>query len=589
MSQASGERGTTFELPPSGTRAESINLTRVIGGFGGLFAVTLGIASVIASKYGRGLFGADWGYLFAVLGIALLLFHAIRDTDTEVRRVYGGVAALLLILSVGVGVFPAKPEGSDVAVAGHLLLPWGAMLGFLSLLFLIPYARNETAEPYQSWAHITLLGTGGLLVLGSVLLGIVNPDQMAGPGAVLGLLGIGFLCGYFSVTDASTGIPYKVAVGLGVLGAVALAYAIGRTVFPTVLFDGPAALHSAGRSLDKWAVFGRVLLIALGLSSLLTLRSKTLSLPIKAGIVVVGLTFAGVFLVGSFKALVTTVPQPYLVPGGLILGVLGTMFLAVSLALVSDAQVVVLTRRELASYFYSPIAYVVLFGNAVVSGVSYLYFLSLLFSGDIDRGPIPEPIVQRFWALTMGAAFTTPVLVAAITMRSFSEEKRSGTYEVLLTAPVNEWSVVIGKFLAALAFFMLCWLPAAVYLIALRYIGGVPFDYRPLISYYLAMLACGVSFVGFGLFVSSLTKNQIVAAVITFAGLFAMLLTALRDTFDYAFGPTLRTVIGKFDYFGLWGAALSGQLPLPEVVVQLSLGVFWLFLTVKVLDARKWN
>jgi ABC-type transport system involved in multi-copper enzyme maturation permease subunit len=145
----------------------------------------------------------------------------------------------------------------------------------------------------------------------------------------------------------------------------------------------------------------------------------------------------------------------------------------------------------------------------------------------------------------------------------------------------------MGKFLAALAFFMLCWVPAGVYMLALRYVGGVPFDYRPLLSYYLAMLACGVSFVGFGLFVSSLTRNQIVAAVLTFAGLFAMLLTAARNMFDV--GPTVKMLLGKFDFFSLWGSALEGQLPVSEVLVQVSLGVFWLFLTVKVLDARKWN
>jgi ABC-type transport system involved in multi-copper enzyme maturation permease subunit len=190
----------------------------------------------------------------------------------------------------------------------------------------------------------------------------------------------------------------------------------------------------------------------------------------------------------------------------------------------------------------------------------------------------------------MGAAFTVPVLAAAITMRSFAEEKKSGTLEVLLTAPVSDWAVVLSKFLAALTFFMLCSLPAAGFLVALRYAGGTPFDYRPLLSYYLAMLACGVSFVGLGIFVSSLTRNQIVAAVATFAGIFTMLLTVLRDLFASAIKEQgLRNVLGKFDYFTLWQQSLNGQLPIPEVCVQLSLGVFWLFLTIKVLEARRWG
>ena len=68
-----------------------------------------------------------------------------------------------------------------------------------------------------------------------------------------------------------------------------------------------------------------------------------------------------------------------------------------------------------------------------------------------------------------------------------------------------------------------------------------------------------------------------------------MLLTALRNRHDLAMGPNLRAVLGKLDYYSLWATSLSGQLPLPEVIVHLSIGAFWLFLTVKVLDARKWN
>jgi ABC-type transport system involved in multi-copper enzyme maturation permease subunit len=351
-------------------------------------------------------------------------------------------------------------------------------------------------------------------------------------------------------------------------------------------------------------VVGRVLLILLGLGGLLALWARRWPLLVRGGVAAVGVLFATVFVVGAFAAPVGKVPgayvlpgglqlaDAYLVPGGLLLGGLGAAFLAVGVGVVVDAPVVVLLRRELAAFFYSPIAYLVLFGNALIAGMSYLFFIGTLFGGDPDmqRGVVPEPIVARYWALGMGAAFTVPVLVAAITMRSFAEEKRSGTLEVLLTAPVSDWAVVLSKFLAALAFFMLCSLPAAGFLVALRYAGGTPFDYRPLLSYYLAMLACGVSFVGFGVFVSSLTRNQIVAAVITFAGIFAMLLTVLRDAFSFVIKETgFRNVLGKFDYFTLWQQALNGQLPVPEVCVQVSLGVFWLFLTIKVLEARRWG
>jgi ABC-2 type transport system permease protein len=583
-----------LEQAPSDTRTETPTVTRYLIGFGGLFLVTLGVASVIAFGYGRGIFGdlgAEAGYLCTAAGTALLLFHAFRDSDLEIRRAYGVLGAGLLLVAVGVGVFPAKPENSDVAVAGHLLLPWGGLTGLVALLFLVAFARHETEDPYRTWVRIALLGTGGLLVAACVVCGVAVPDLMAGPGAVLGVIGVAYLCGYFAVSDSSEELPYWAGVGLAAAGGFAVLFALFRTVAPDVLYAGPAVLRKPDQSLNGWAVFGRALLILLGLSGLLALWARRWPLLVRGAVAAAGIAFATLFVVASFYKGIHEPPAPYLVPGGLLLAGLGAMFLAVGVAVTVDAPVVVLLRRELAAFFYSPIAYVVLFGNALIAGVSYLFFIGTLFNGDpeFDRGPVPEPIVGRFWALTMGAAFSVPVLVAAITMRTFSEEKRTGTLEVLLTSPVNDWAVVLSKFLAALAFFMLCWLPAAGYLVALRFAGGTPFDYRPLLSYYLAMLACGVSFVGFGVFVSSLTKNQIVAAVITFAGVFAMLLTALRDAFPAdVLSRGLKDALGKLDYFSLWNQALNGQLPVSEVCVQVSLGVFWLFLTVKVLEARRW-
>lgn len=580
--------GASAEQAPSETRTEAPTIVRYLFGFGGLFLVTLGVASVIAAGYGRGWFGAEVGYPIAAIGTALLLYHAFRDGDLEVRRAYGVGGGLLLLLAVGVGVYPVKPEASDVAVAGQLLLPWGALTGLVALLFLVAFARHETEDPYRTWVRVALLGTGGLLAAGSVFVGVFFPDLMAGPGVVLGVLGLAYLCGYFTVADVSEDLPYWAGVGLGVLGGFALLYALFRAIAPEVLYVGPAALRKPNQSLNEWAVFGRVLTILLGLSGLLALWAKRWPLLVRAAVAGAGVLFAAVFVVASFTTVVHQAPPPYLVPGGLLAGGLGLAFLAVSVAVTVDAPLVVLFRRELAAFFYSPIAYLVLFAVALMGGVMYLFFLGVVFRSDPlgQSGPIQEPIVGQFWALTMGAAFTMPVLVAAITMRGFSEEKRSGTLEVLLTAPVKDWEVVLSKFAAALVFFMLCWLPTAVYLIALRYAGGVPFDYRPLLGYYLTVFVCGVSFVGFGTFVSSLTRNQIVAAVVTFAALFAMLLTAARKLFAAVIKETaVLNVLGKFDFLDMWQQALENNFPLHGVCVQLSLGVLWLFLTVKVLEA----
>jgi hypothetical protein len=588
MSQLSGRAG---ELAPSETRAETLTLTRIGCGFGGLFLFTLGVASVIAARYEYGLLGANWGYLSAFVGLGLLFVHSVRDTDPEVRRVYGLAGVLFLLLAVGVGVYPAKPDGAAAPVAGQLLLPWGALFGFVSLLFLVPFARNETAEPYRSWAHLALLGTGGLLCAGAVVCGLVNPAGLVAPAIILGLLGVAFLCGYYSVADSSADLPHWAATGLGVLGAATVVYAVGRTVLPTVLYEGSAALLRPNQTTDPFKVFGRGLVVLAGFASLLAVRSRTLPAWLKFGLPVVGLVFAGVFLFGSFgKNLISTAPTPFLVPGGVVLTLLGLAFAAVGVGVTSDAPLVVLTRRELAAFFYSPIVYIVLFGSAVAAGLGHRMFLQYVM-----RNTLPEPVLVFHPGLGILAGIIVLFVVPALTMRALSEERRTGTLEVLLTAPVNEWAVLLSKFAATLLVYMLTWLPQAVFLVVLCVIGK-PYDVRPLLSYYLAVFAAGCGFVAMGLFFSGLTRNQVVAAVLTFAGmvgLFMVRFVVQRDDTFQGLSPEaaqgLAAFLQRFAFLQTWETALDGQLELPAVVVSLSMAVFWLVLTAKLLEARKWS
>lgn len=598
MSQLSGGAG---ELAPSETRAETLTLTRIVCGFGGLFLFTLGVASVIAARYEYGLLGANWGYLSAFVGLGLLFIHSVRDTDPEVRRVYGLAGVLFLLLAVGVGVYPAKPDGAAAPVAGQLLLPWGALFGFVSLLFLVPFARNETAEPYRSWAHFVLLGTGGLLCVSAVLCGVISPAGLVAPAIILGLLGVAFLCGYFSVSDSSQDLPYWAATGLGVLGVATVVYAVGRTIGPTVLFDSVAALKKPNQQYDIWKVCGYTAMGLLGLSGLLALRSKTFPNYLRYGLPLIGLAFAAVMfaplllavmnsLAGTKTTILTTAPSPFLVPGGVVLTALGLAFAAVSLGVTSDSPLVVLTRRELAAFFYSPIVYIVLAGSAVAAALGNLLFLPYVL-----ENTIPEPILAAHVGLGILAGIICLFVVPALTMRAFSEERRTGTFEMLLTAPVTEWAILLSKFVATLFVYMLTWLPPVVFLIVL-YVVGKPFDVRPLLSYLLAVAAAGCGFVAMGLFFSSLTRNQVVAAVLTFAGMTGLFLIGYVPRVMESFrdlSPEVTTglnaVFGRFGFMPMWTAALNGQLELPAVIVYLSMAVFWLVLTVKVLEARKWS
>src|SRR5262249_51610779 len=137
-------------------------------------------------------------------------------------------------------------------------------------------------------------------------------------------------------------------------------------------------------------------------------------------------------------------------------------------------------------------------------------------------------------------------------------------------------------------FFMICWLPAAVFLVALRMENGMPFDYRPLLGFYFALSATGAGFVALGLFFSALTNNQIVAAVLTFVGMLGFLGCYILKN-SSSFGQVVQLLAGKLSYLDLWGESLSGQLPIRDVILWLSLAVFFLFLSVKALEVRRWS
>jgi len=612
MSQANTFATAPREQAPSEVHADNPMALRILGVVS-LFPATLGIAAIIANQYGPRWIGEGSGYILAAFGILGLLIHALRDTDIEIRRVYGAAGALLIVAAFVIGVLPGKPEGATEALAGYRFFPWGAMAATLGLMFFTCFARNESDPTLSLVAEMILNFVGFLACTLAIVLGLFSPTALVGPCVVLALLGLGFYGAYFTLPlDVGTprtllfpwfdfeslslkqgSIPsddrHRAATLLGILGVIAVLIALGRTVAPGVLHDGPSILKKLNQSYDIWKVLGRVAMIALGLLGVLTLRWKSWPLWMRASAALVGVAWIAVFLVGSFANPLAKAPEPYMIPYGIILLGIGLAFVSVAVLTTSDSHLIVLTRRELSSYFYSPIAYIVLVGMAASSALGYYIFVDGLVGGPPGT-QIPEPIVRSYQTLTIFAAIQTVFLVPLLTMRTFSEEKRTGTLEVLLTAPVQESTIVLSKFISTWIFFLLSWAPAAIYLIGFRIVGGQPFDFKPLLSYYAALAACGVSFVGLGIFLSSLTKNQIVSASLTGALLFAQLLTVIvRQSSSEFFSPGVRVAFGKLDYLTLWGQALGGLLPVSDVILQLSLGVFWIFLTIKVLEIRKWG
>lgn len=582
--------GRSVETAPSATMAEGPAFAQAVG-FVGLFALVLGAFVVIATRAtgNARIVPEGWGFIFLGVGIALMLYHAVTDGREEVRRTYGMVAVAFLVLAAAAALLPGPFKGTGEKAVGFYLLPWGLAAGFLALLFAVPFVRHETDELLRNIAVNALLVVGAGLCVGVLAYGLIKPDWLAGTGLALAVLGLGFLCAYLSQVDTDDGVGYTVASTLGAVGFAAIFYAFARTVFPTVLYEGPAILRKPDQKLDDWQVVGRglVILASLGLVALGALGKFPTWL--RATLAGVGLVCAAVFALASTKAVLTTAPQSFMVPGGLIIGGIGLAYLVVALGVCSDSQFVTLVRRELSAYFLSPIGYLVLGGMAVAQWYGYWEFINRLDRMSAGgRGIVPEPIV-RFYIVALFPILALKLQVAALTMRLFAEEKKSGTLEVLFTAPVSEWIAVVSKFVATWVFFMICWLPAGLFLIVLKMEGATPFDYRPLLGFYVALGATGAAFLGMGMFLSSLAKDQIVAAVLTFLGMLLFLVAYFATDRNIGLGPTLVLFLNKLAYIELWLMALSGQLPIRDVLMWVSLAVFFVFLTIKVLEIRRWG
>ena len=424
--------------------------------------------------------------------------------------------------------------------------------------------------------------------MGSVTAGIFKPDFMAGSGLALALLGVGFICGYFTRVDTSDGTGYTVAFTLGVIGALTIVYAVGRAVVPTVLYNGPGVLRTPEQKLERWSVLGRGLLIFGFLCvAAVGVIGKRLAPWLRGSLAALGLAGAILFIVASTGSYRSVQPTPFLVPGGLALIFIGLVYLAVALGVCSDSQFVTLTRRELSAYFFSPIGILVLLVMVLTEWLSYAIFCGQLMDGQSHQ----EPILERYGGAQILNLFVFTILIPVLTMRLLAEEKRTGSLEVLLTAPVNEAVIVCSKFLGSLIFFMICWLPMGLFLIALRIEGTQAFDYRPILGYYVCLAAQGAMFIAMGLFFSSITKDQIVAAVLTFFILDTLLAFAILrfSPMIFPFPDVIMNVMARLSFYHMWLEALSGQVPIRDVLLSITLAIFGLFITVKVLEIRKWS
>jgi ABC-2 type transport system permease protein len=175
-------------------------------------------------------------------------------------------------------------------------------------------------------------------------------------------------------------------------------------------------------------------------------------------------------------------------------------------------------------------------------------------------------------------------LIPLITMRTYSEEKRSGTMELLLTSPITDVQIILGKFFGALALYAVM-LAVTVIHFGLLFWFGRP-EWKPLATAYLGLLLFGASFISIGLFISSLTRNQIVAGAATFA---VFLLLWIVDWIGASFGPTAESVFKYLSMTGHLDDFIKGVIDTKHLVYYVSFIAFGLFLTARSVDTERWR
>lgn len=244
-----------------------------------------------------------------------------------------------------------------------------------------------------------------------------------------------------------------------------------------------------------------------------------------------------------------------------------------------------LLRRELAAYFTSVTGYVVIAAAAFLTGLS---FVNLVIA--VQGEPMPVPVTELFyrthyfWLIVL---LTAPV----ITMRLFALEKSSGTYETLMTTPVREGGVVAAKFTAALVFYALMWLPLLGCVLVVRRAAGAAaaLDWGTLGTTYLGIVLLGCVFCAMGCFASALSRAQTVAAMISLLlGVTLFLLSFLAHQLP-ATTAWHTVVLSHFALFEHMENFARGVVDTRAVVLCLSLSLLFLYLTLRVVESRRWR
>ena len=249
----------------------------------------------------------------------------------------------------------------------------------------------------------------------------------------------------------------------------------------------------------------------------------------------------------------------------------------------------IISRKELKSYFSSPIAYLLMAFFALIFGFGFYTatrdFVRFSFQSQMMGRGMPMNINEQIIRPLLGFASTVALfLIPMITMRLFAEEKRSGTIELLMTSPVRDIEIIVGKWWAAMLLF-LCILGMSAVNVAVLFAFGKP-DWRPVLVGYLGLILQGGTLLAIGAFISTTTKNQIIAGGVTFFVCLLLWLLSWFTAFDSSATAQVvnyLSIVTHFDNFA------KGVLDLKDVVFYLSMIFFGLFLTSRSMESLRWR
>jgi ABC-2 type transport system permease protein len=252
------------------------------------------------------------------------------------------------------------------------------------------------------------------------------------------------------------------------------------------------------------------------------------------------------------------------------------------------SNILAIAQKELRGYFATPIGYIVIGMFALLWGWFYYVMLMIFNQQSLQLGGLEGGNVdinsQLIRPLFLNASVILLFVLPLVTMRIYSEEKRSGTIELLLTSPLTDVQIIIGKFLGAMTLYAAMLAITAIH-VGLLFSYGNP-EWRVVVIGYLGLLLMGGCFISVGLLISSMTKNQIVSGMITFAVFLMLWVINWPASFV---GPNMQNILNYLSITDHFDDFTKGVLDTKHLVYYFSVMAFGLFLTARSVDTERWK